>query len=200
MRRNNLGMEQAYRALALSQSLDHIMEQRKLSTREALVYLTDYIGNINVSLEPSEPVCEKDTPKEHPVRIILPDQSTSKLKISSGVSTIMHLSKKDKSGVVSSKNTKHDSQKRERSDSVPDEVVAKLGESISINKSGNTITVKNQKQSETAAVPSSNANHSKPNVTTPAVGRTKRNRGATEENELHVNTRSSTKRSRMNST
>jgi hypothetical protein len=191
-------MEQAYRAIVISQSLEHIMEQRRISTYQALAYLTKHIGKINVTSKPSDPVVEKDPTIEHPVRIILPDQSTSKPKSTSTIPTILHVGKKDKTYVASTKSTKLDSQKRDRSDSVPDEVVAKLGESISTIKSGNSINVKNPKQSEAVAPPNNNVSHTKANVT-PATGRTKRNRGAGEENEMLSINRSS-KRSRMNST
>lgn len=197
MRRYNLGMEQASRALAVSQSLDLVMEQRKMASREALVFLTDHLAKINVSIKPNDPVFEKNPTIEHPMRIILPDQSTSKQRLSSSVSNTMQVGKKEKCVVASSKNSKTDSQTRDLSDAVPEEVVAKLGEAISANKSVNAISAKHHKQSEGIPPPTSNTNLNKPNATTPATGRSKRNRDDT---EMHSSTRSSGKRSRMNST
>jgi hypothetical protein len=211
MRRYRLGSEQSMRALLVSKTLDYIVAQDGLSVRKALSKLTHHIRKAKFTSDPYDSSASSDELEiqnapatDTLVRIILPEQKSLRCNRAA------HNKSNAKSTPYLSnmKSQSLDQFKRERSDSAVEDVVAKLGESVQNGKISVATFAKNQKQAESnsnlvGATNSTAVNKSL--VSTPVLGRVKRNRCAGDEASDLIassagSSSTSSKRSRRGST
>lgn len=197
MRRYKLGTEQATRALVVSITLELIISQHNVTPRVAIQKLTQHLRKAKLAVDPYDSTGSSSseeleslssTVMESRVQITLPKQKVVRSK-----QILAPLSSKINTPSSNNKNIKADIVKRDRVDSVTEEVVSKLGEAKPNVKN----VPKNQKSSDGNSVTLISSSNKASTVSTPVVGRGKRNHGVGEENDH--STISSSKRSRKGS-